>query len=701
VRRPPGRALQALGCALALACGDFGGAGPEPRPYSVQLHVHGSFSEGIGSIDSHSREASDVGVDVIWWSDHDDIIASWRRVSTFGFEDAYEPIERGETWHARTERERAQTKGLYLPDRLLHGSTDFVTRAHVGERSLRLRLASPAPEFQTQALVFFAKGSRHRRPLASRVRVHLAVFPIAAGPDARVFVQFRLSEHPASAGDGFELHHLEYELDNVRSERRLDGPTLSIPLPYRVGKWNTYTLEVTRDAVEGFRSIAGEDNAFSQLALGVRSRLGAAAEVLFDDLRIEQELSGEDLFARQRELIEQVGRRYPSVQQLQGVEISGAGQHLNEFSVETRLLDYEELIQRSGLLRGDPPTLDDAFGPWATRRAVEAAHARGGLVSYNHMFGVSHPGARPTQTRQQVLEQLLETRAFEADLLEVGYRDRGGHLLEDHLWVWDQLALRGLYLVGTGVSDSHGGDTQRWRTSANNFVSWIYADASSKPALIEGLRAGRVFFGDRVRFDGELDLASERGFRMGRIVLTDREAVDVAIEVDGLAAGDQVLVVESGEATRRYSADGPVFRHIHPMALPSSGPAFVRVEARGQDGAIKVLGNPLLFVREAPAAGLPAARAGLDVGGVVGRAFARFELSAAELGERDGTRLLRLEGRGENGEILLDCSEPGAPSEVRLDGITGTSKVGSRDVVLSELRGSGSIELVWPAGRSN
>ena len=41
------------------------------QPYSVQLHVHGSFSEGLGSIDSQSREAADVGLDVLWWSDHD------------------------------------------------------------------------------------------------------------------------------------------------------------------------------------------------------------------------------------------------------------------------------------------------------------------------------------------------------------------------------------------------------------------------------------------------------------------------------------------------------------------------------------------------------------------------------------------------------------------------------------------------------
>ena len=40
------------------------GAGePTPRAWSVQLHVHSSYSEGVGSIDSHSHEATDVGAD--------------------------------------------------------------------------------------------------------------------------------------------------------------------------------------------------------------------------------------------------------------------------------------------------------------------------------------------------------------------------------------------------------------------------------------------------------------------------------------------------------------------------------------------------------------------------------------------------------------------------------------------------------------
>ena len=50
------------------------------RPWSVQLHLHGSFSEGEGSIDSHSWEARDVGCEVLWWSDHDFRMTTYQHV---------------------------------------------------------------------------------------------------------------------------------------------------------------------------------------------------------------------------------------------------------------------------------------------------------------------------------------------------------------------------------------------------------------------------------------------------------------------------------------------------------------------------------------------------------------------------------------------------------------------------------------------
>ena len=100
----------ALGFGLAVhACR---GGEPEPeRAYSVQLHLHGSFSEGLGSIDSHSYEAADVGCDVLWWSDHDFRITTYEHVTRFGFESWEEPLDRNEGWHTRLRKYQGDRKG--------------------------------------------------------------------------------------------------------------------------------------------------------------------------------------------------------------------------------------------------------------------------------------------------------------------------------------------------------------------------------------------------------------------------------------------------------------------------------------------------------------------------------------------------------------------------------------------------------------
>ncbi len=95
-------ALATLLCgACALAGCQPAAEGPGKTAYSVQMHVHGPYSEGPASMEMHSAEAADVGADVIWWSDHGWRIASFRHVSRFGFEHLEESIDHDEPWKAQ------------------------------------------------------------------------------------------------------------------------------------------------------------------------------------------------------------------------------------------------------------------------------------------------------------------------------------------------------------------------------------------------------------------------------------------------------------------------------------------------------------------------------------------------------------------------------------------------------------------------
>jgi hypothetical protein len=127
-------------------------------------------------------------------------------------------------------------------------------------------------------------------------------------------------------------------------------------------------------------------------------------------------------------------------------------------------------------------------------------------------------------------------------------------------------------------------------------VSWIWAAKPDKKSLIEGLRKGRVFFGDLERFDGELDLVTASGERMGATVQTAGATARVQLIARGLEAGERVVVVESGKRTSTFPAEGAEFERWLELELPPTGPAFVRFEVQDDTGPI-ALSNPIHFLR--------------------------------------------------------------------------------------------------------
>lgn len=593
-----GLALFALpeGCRGGTAA-DFTGVA-----YSCQLHVHGPYSEGIASIDSHTFEASQLGLDVIWWSDHDFRATSYNHVGRYGFEAFEEPQARGEAWSLALVRRESDTKGVRLLRGAPGGRAELVEEpVREGERALRLETSADTQAFQPYSWTFETRRLLHRRPLASRPTVRIGLYPEALDEDARAFLRIDLSEHAPRGGEVPEAYALRYVLVQDDRDAWREGNVYHIPLSFEAGRWNELTLDLQRDAAAGFPflpGLPGEDHSLFGLSFGVAARRGARASIVLDDLRIDQELDGPPAFVHQGRLIESFGNGPPL--QLQGVEVSFAARHLNEFSVETGLLDYDALAREAGFDPEAPELFDEqGFKALVVERAVEEAHARGGLISWNHMFGVNPTGSERRKTREQQLEILLKNDAFGVDLLEVGYRDRAGASLSDHLWVWDQAALAGLRLVGTGVSDSHGGPDARWRTSPNNFISWVYAQEPTKAALIEGLRAGRVFFGDLVLFDGDLDLVTDTGQRMGAEVETDRDELKVRLMARGLRGGERVQVVLGGEVVRTFSVTGPSF-HRSITVAPGERGTFVRFEIYDAEDRAVAFSNPIYFLRPYP-----------------------------------------------------------------------------------------------------
>ncbi len=82
------------------------------RPISMAMHIHASFSEGIGSMEAQLTQAAANQVDVVWRSEHD-----WR-MSAYGYRgvvhfDAMTEKEDGLpwTWVPRTSGSLSESSG--------------------------------------------------------------------------------------------------------------------------------------------------------------------------------------------------------------------------------------------------------------------------------------------------------------------------------------------------------------------------------------------------------------------------------------------------------------------------------------------------------------------------------------------------------------------------------------------------------------
>jgi len=634
-------ALVAALVAIAAAC-DRASDGEREPVFGVQLHLHGSLSEGAGSMQGHNHAASQLGeaVDVLWWTDHDWRIAAHTHVTGFDFEQGMAAEERVPTplhvrqWDGREplpEWAGAHAPGSELAPASLSSSRSGWRRLRVasparrtklsisdrearnGSKSLHLGIVGDAAVgrrgaarvdddgWQRLALAFTADRRRHVASLASDVRVRLSVMPVEASGDARLVVSVLLSQHPP----GYR-GRLDYRLvaaEQGGGERSVEIETraavggalplrvASIDVPYEAGRWNDLVFDLSADAKE--LDLGGIDNSLAELGLAVEARGGGRFAAFVDALEIERVRVGPELFAEEKALAASLSQA--GVVNHVGQEVS-YGAHLNAYGPAVPLADSET----------------HPYG-YTPREAVEWAHAHGGIVSLNHVFGTGNddighnfPETRPAFDAR--VARLVKLRAHGADLLEVGYRRRG-YGLKGFIELWDTLSSSGVFITGVGVSDSHD-NFEGWQDGGNNFITWVHAASASQEDLIEGLRRGRAYFGDPMLFDGRLDMETDTGARMGEVVLAAPGPRGITLRAEGLRKGQRVRLIRDGERVQGWPVEGDRFERRHAIEVASaSSLRFEVVEA----GAPIALSNPIYFVVD-PARRVPEARRPRDPG---------------------------------------------------------------------------------------
>ncbi len=679
-RRLCARPLAAMGVFVACATPAFARSPGQPyytgageQPYSVQMHIHGSLSEQNGSMEWHASKAHAIGVDVIWWTDHDWRVDQLFYTEEYNFENCvWDPVlkkfvEPDQSFEQRWwEVKRAITT---------HQKSIVDSIAYEGAHSLRMEVRDSANSSFYQPLDLMQTGSRKQNQycLAANLQFHVAIYPEQFDPlFDKIAIQFRLSERTST------WPNLRYVAGSMSGE----APGTA-SLPATPGMWNLYDIDVSGDArlllsTGGADSVVAQDNSTFETRVMVEANEGRTVVAFVDDVRYtnDESLAGDGLLNWTRTAAAYYETVYPDVRHFVGSEVSKykAQPHMNAYAPNHTLIDYTGTVFTDSLYY-----------------AVEQVHAQGGLVSYNHPWGVGIYGnlnETPEEKAERIFYMklgLIGIRVYDCDLLEVGYRYRHGINLAGHLDLWDALTGNAIFLTGTGISDTHGSTPfygwapwQPIATYENNYVTWIWATGIAEIPLLDALVAGRAYFGDPYRWEGELDMATGEGFPMGRVVVTDATSHELLVRVTNVPPGAEVRLRQCEiresppepytepnwlrqEVLAGALVDG-VFTDS--VAVDTSIPSFVRLELWNGTEEL-AFSNYIAFVAQVPAVeGIEAPRVAAYLGALKLRRAEDLVLRAAAMAAGPALELTVEPTAAGLGSLEIDVTPLGVPTSV-------------------------------------
>lgn len=545
-------------------------------PVSMAMHIHASFSEGAGSMHAQLEQARRLGIDVLWWTEHDFRLRAHGYRRAVRFEGVQEPEDGVDwRWEQTTAGPVAGASGVFVTDE--HSP-------HEQGAALRLRVRGPAPEWGALTWSGVAWNSTYTTCIAD-TSLDLDVLAESLGPDAELVVAARLSFHPASGGRPAGAYGLEYRVGAGGAPHTEGGGLLGV-VPRRAGEgWQRLHLDLAADVAVLWPDLLAGDNALTSLSVGVRARRGGTAQAVVDRLRFLRSGRG-DALGQQAELIRQYAARYPQVVQRQGGELSLV-RHLNVFGGEQVLPDYPQ----AGPRKDDSVDAAVQMVAWARR------HRR--LVSHNHPLDGTGAGT--------LARLLVETRNLGAHAIEVGSPND----VEAVAYAYDVAARNSVFATATGVSDDHSGSP--WETRPARWVTSVWAGSLQEPDLLAALGAGRAWFWDLAGWSGTLDLQVDGGPAMGGVLVGAAASTPVEVVATDLPSDGSLEIVvgrvdNAGTADLRPSVTVtrlPAWQVAagRTVAVPRDG--YVRVVVRDRDGATVGFANPTWLLGQPPAAGVP------------------------------------------------------------------------------------------------
>jgi len=609
------RFMQAMGAAAAVGLVTQRGESAEAaaavtgtRPVSMAMHIHSSFSEQWGSMETQLQQAQRNAVDVLWWTDHDHRMSAvdFRRVVHFTSLDNEATDGKPWHWEPRT--------GGHLTADSGGGIVASPASPHDDIAGGSLSLQAQSTSTGQASYGFYANS----KPAAWNYRGNLYgqtftidVLPVEVSGQGYLELLLNTSAHRPHGGRPGGKYSISYRFGatGTHSSRRADGVNGIVNVGVTAGQWNTASVTPCDDIAALWPDLEVRDFASYELTLSAVST-GAPARGNFDYLRFTRAHTSGDVPLQNQQALEAVyASQFSKVTQRQGLEISMLLPHVNWFGGKVSLPDYTGVTFHNY----------HAF----VAAQVTRIHAAGGLASYNHPYGFSAGNALPPAgqdaLRAKVAAKLLTEDTLHCDILEVGYPLRGEVNLAHHVELWDVLSRNGRFLTGNGTSDDHVG--QNWLGIKNNWYTSVWSKSTGESNLLAALRAGRAWTASLPRFRGSLDLLADGTCPMGSVSVSQATSRKLRVSATGIPVGGSVTVVRghvdyAGTAApapdnatiATYSA-GQLGGGSVNLAVDTSSSAFVRTEVHDSHGAVIALSNPIWLLRKAPASGIPGARA--------------------------------------------------------------------------------------------
>lgn len=585
--------------------------------YSMAMHIHSSFSEQNGSMDSHLYQAVKNAVDVVWWTDHDHRMTAMDYRKTVHFTSL--TAENGAPGEGTKPWTWTKVESGPLASTSSGGIVTSPSSPNDPVAGGSLHVKAKSTSTSTAKFGYFADchgaGWNYHMNLTGQ---SLSIDVRLSSGWSRGYLELLLatSHHEAVGGRPAGNYTVSYRfLPPGQSGGRYasgDQGVVKIPMT-STGKWQTVTITPSKDIAAIWPDLDYRDFASWGLTLSAAST-GDSADGYFDYLRFKRTYSGEMLLSQQKDMVLAYARKYPSIAQRQGLEVSGWLPHLNWFGGNVVIPPYGSTNWKTYL-------------SFLKNTVVPQIHAAGGLVSYNHPYGYSQPPLLPLDQQDAMLTKVAtalmpggtSARVLGADILEVGYKTREGVDLAHHLALWDILSRNAIFLTGNATSDDH--NAENWRNKANNWLTSVWATSTAEADLLAALAAGRAWCGSLTGYRGSLDLMVDGSCPMGSVSVSTASSRKLVASATKVPTGGSLQILRGTvdyAGTAALKANTQVVATYTAAQLASgsvtttidtSKSRFVRTLVRDSAGTAIGASNPVWLLRSAPPGGIPRRRA--------------------------------------------------------------------------------------------